>query len=165
MHIQGNGGHAAVVREVIVAIGGDWQEKFCFIAVGDNAARKREDSKLRSPSPTLIHPSAVVSESALVGEGTVIMAGAVVQANAVIGRHCIVNTCASVDHDCFVGDYAHIAPGAHLCGGVKVGEGALVGVGVGVPPCTEIPSWCIVKARKLEICFPKEKEKNGLKPA
>ena len=127
-----------------------------IIAVGDNAKRRQIALENEGTRPTilygiLIHRSAVVSPSAKIGTGTVIMAGAVVQANARIGKHCIINTCASVDHDCIVGDYAHIAPGAHLCGHVEVGEGALVGVGVGIAPMCKVPSWSLVKARRLEI--------------
>ena len=127
-----------------------------IIAVGDNAKRRQIALENEGARPqilygVLIHRSAVISPSAKIGTGTVIMAGAVVQAGARIGKHCIINTCASVDHDCIVGDYAHIAPGAHLCGHVEVGEGALVGVGVGIAPMCKVPSWSLVKARRLEI--------------
>lgn len=146
MRIIGDGGHAAVVRELPPQDG-------ILVAIGDNRARKRvvESEKGSGAFATLVHPTAWVSPTARIGEGTVIMAGAVVQARAVIGRHCIVNTGASVDHDCILLDYVHIAPGAHLCGTVTVGEGALVGVGVGIAPGTFIPAWSVVKARRLEI--------------
>lgn len=136
----GNGGH----RKVILEFGQN------VIAVGDNRDRKKESQGVCNFN-TLIHPRATVSPTARIGEGTVIMAGAVIQAGAVIGKHCIINTCASVDHDCVLENFVHIAPGAHLCGNVKVGEGTLVGVGVGIAPNTTIPSWSIVKARRLEI--------------
>ena len=167
MRIIGNGGHASVVREVYAAMQAHpdfrWIYDDCiFIAVGDNAVRKREAEAIavpmlaRIPNPfaTLIHPSAVVSSSATIGEGSVIMAGAVVQAGAEIGKHCILNSGCVVDHHCILRDYVHIAPGAHLCGGVEVGEGALVAVCVGVAPNTKIAAWSLVKARKIEIWYP-----------
>ena len=150
MRIIGDGGHAKVVREVISAMReapGD-----CFVAVGDNRARKREAEAQRDASfAILIHPTAHVSASAVIGPGSVIMAHAVVQPAARIGAHCIVNTGATVDHDCILGDYVHVAPGAHLCGGVQVGEGTLVGVGVGIAPLARIPAWSVVKAARLDI--------------
>lgn len=153
MRIVGSGGHASVVREVIDLNGAhQYVADWCFIAVGDNAARKRE-VKAHSPAvfPTLIHPRAIVSPLASVGAGSIVMAGAVVQPHARIGQHCIVNSGATVDHHAILGDYVHIAPGAHLCGNVHVGEGTLVGVGVGIAPGTKIPSWSLVKARGIKI--------------
>ena len=146
MKVIGDGGHAAVVRELPPAEG-------TLVAIGDNRARKRvvEAEKGSGPFATLIHPTAWVSPTARLGEGSVIMAGAIVQAGAVIGAHCIINTGASVDHHCIIEDFVHIAPGARLCGAVRVGEGTLVGVGVGIAPGAVIPAWSLVKARRLEI--------------
>ena len=151
MKIIGDGGHAAVVREIINPYEQD--RGYVFVAVGGNAERKKEAEKFPGYAifDTLIHPSAVVSPSATIGAGTVIMAGVVVQAYAQIGRHVILNTHCSVDHHAIIGDYVHIAPGAHLCGSVEVGEGALVGVGVGIAPGCKISAWSLVKAIKLEI--------------
>lgn len=146
----GDGGHAAVIRDLINArkrLDKSFiEDEGTIIAVGDNRARKREALAHKGSRFTyLVHPSATVASSALIGMGTVIMAGAVVQARAIIGMHCIINTGASVDHDCVVWDYVHIAPGAHLCGGVTVNQGALVGVGSGIEPGATIPAWSIVK--------------------
>lgn len=143
----GNGGHFAVCMEAAIFDASDGY----FIAIGDNASRKREAVDRDLPYVTIQHRHAIVSASARIGEGTVIMAGAVVQAGAIIGKHCIINTGATVDHHCVLEDFVHIAPGAHLCGNVRVGEGTLVGVGVGVAPNTTIPAWSICKARRLEI--------------
>ena len=152
MKIIGDGGHAAVINDLLKAVGSFYDEESIVIAVGDNRDRKREaEANGKANYPKLIHPRAWVSPRAHVFEGAVIMAGAIVQAEAFIGRFCIVNTGATVDHHCTVYDFAHIAPGAHLCGNVEVGEGALVGVGVGIAPGAKIPAWSIVKARRLEI--------------
>ena len=149
MKLIGDGGHARVIRAVI----GNAELEGTLIAIGDNAARKREvEANPDERYEILVAPSAYISSGVTVGAGTVIMPGAVVQVGARIGKHCIINTGATVDHDCVLGDYVHIAPGASLCGHVEVGEGTLVGVGVGIAPMCKIPAWCVVKARRLEIC-------------
>ena len=140
MPIHGNGGHAKVVRELTFNLRRGW-----IVAVGDNAARKREAARYTAFAIG-IHRTAVISPSASIGVGTVIMAGAIVQAGAVIGKHVILNTGCTVDHDCVVEDFAHIAPGVHLCGGVHIGEGALVGVGSCAVPKAKVAPWTLVKA-------------------
>ena len=149
MKIIGDGGHAKVVRSFIHRLAHSRVDGYAFIAVGDNASRKREALLAAAAGykfPVLIHPSAVVDKSAKIGEGTVIMALAVVQPDSVIGKHCILNTSCSVDHDCVLEDYVHIGPGAHLCGGVKVGEGTLCGVGSRAVPGAVIGSWGLLRA-------------------
>ena len=147
MKIIGGGGHAKVVREVIGRMGLILDDTYGFIAVGDNASRKRKAAQNEHLLyATLIDPSAVVSPSATVGYGTVIMAGVVVQAEAFIGKFVILNTGCSVDHESVVENFCHIGPGVSLCGDVIVGEGALVGVGACAVPGANIKAWSVVKA-------------------
>lgn len=149
MKIQGDGGHAAVIRDLLEALGLQYGPEYAIVAVGHNADRKHEAERLAKNHffpPALVHPSAVVSRSAGLGVGTVVMAGAVVQANARIGKHVILNSGCVVDHDCVVENYAHIGPGVTLCGGVHVGEGALLGVGSCAVPRAKVEAWALVKA-------------------
>ena len=148
MRVIGDGGHAAVVRELAAACG---VLHGMVVAIGDNRIRKREVGHHPGLYVPLIHPRAIVSPSAVVGAGSVIMAGAILGPHAYVGKHCIVNHGATVDHHCVLGDYVHIAPGAHLCGGVQVGEGTLVAVGVAIAPKAIIPAWSFLKTRRLEI--------------
>ena len=153
IHIQGDGGHAKVVKD---ALGdrGDELVGLAVIAVGDNKARKKEAARLAAEGYgfwTVISPLAHVSKDVHIGEGTVVMAGVIVQPGAWIGRHVILNTNCSVDHGCRIEDFAHIAPGVNLCGDVHVGEGALVGVGNGITPGAKIPAWSLVKPMRPEI--------------
>ena len=148
MRIIGDGGHARVIRAMMDGI----EFKGTIIAVGDNAARKKEaEAHAGDFFDILFGPGAFVAKGVSIGEGTVIMTGAVIQTGARIGKHCIINTGASVDHDCVLGDYVHVAPGAHLCGHVEVGEGALIGAGVCVAPMGKIPAWTLAKMRRLEL--------------
>ena len=153
MHIQGNGGHAKVVKDLLRELGwmAVWGPRKQFVAVGNNLARMNEAARLGGPFATLIHPRAIVSKHAVIGEGSVVMAGAVIQAGVEIGKHVIVNTGATVDHDCVIDDYAHIAPGVHLCGGVFVGEGALMGVGSCAIPKAHVREWSVVKAGEVVL--------------
>ena len=148
MKIIGDGGHAKVIRTLT-----EWDAFGKWIcAVGDNLARKREVERHPDYEWSIATSSTFLWKCDVeIGEGTVIMEGAVIQSGTRIGKHVIINTGATVDHDCVVEDYAHIAPGAHLCGDVHIGEGTLVGVGVGIAPGCQIPSWSLVKARRLEI--------------
>jgi sugar O-acyltransferase (sialic acid O-acetyltransferase NeuD family) len=111
------------------------------LGIGDNAARERCVTRLRSAGiaiATLVHPSATVARSAVVGEGSVIMAGAVVNPDADVGTGCIINTGAVVEHDCVVAPFAHLSPNAALGGGVHVGRRTHLGLGAVVLPLVRI---------------------------
>lgn len=118
-----------------------------IIAIGNNAARRQLEPKIRHPFGKAAHPSALVSQFVQgIGEGTVILHNAVVQINTLVGRHCIINTSANVDHDCVLGDFVHISPNATLCGNVTVGEGTHICASVTVIPGVTIGKWCVIGA-------------------
>ena len=128
--------------------------KHAFIALGDNAVRRRVSGQviaLGYELAPLIAPTAQVGRTAMVGPGAAVMHGAVVGAFAKVGAGAIINTSASVDHDCVIGEYAHIGPGSHLAGGVSVGPGAFLGVGVSVLPGVTIGENAIVGAGAVVI--------------
>lgn len=105
------------------------------VAIGDNAARRREALALpEGRLVSVVHPQASVSPHAQVAPGCFIGAQAVVAPRAALSVGVIVNHGAVVDHDCQIGAFAHIAPGASLAGGVRVGEGVLVGAGARLLP-------------------------------
>lgn len=120
-------------------------------AIGGASGRARRDylevfRRSGFGTPTLIHPSALVSSSAYAGDNCHILAGAVIGPMAVLGEACIVNTNASIDHECVLGAGVHIAPGATLCGCVAVGENTLVGAGSVVLPRIKIGADVIIGA-------------------
>ena len=103
-----------------------------FVAIGNNAVRKRITEELLSLGAnivTLIHPNAVVSKSAKIGKGVAIMAGAIINPYSEVLDGAIVNTCSSIDHDCLVGKYSHLAVGVHVAGTVKIGANCFLGAG------------------------------------
>lgn len=122
-----------------------------FIAIGDNAIRKRLVMRYqdRVRFATIIHESAIFSKRANVDEGCVVMEGAIVKVNSNLGKHVIVNTGASIDHDCNIGDFVHIAPQSTLCGGITVGEGTLVGANAIILPRVKVGAWCRIGAGSI----------------
>lgn len=149
MHGKSFFGYAVAGATPSILTGASAEKPPVLVAIGDNGARLRIASWLRSNGfefARAVHPQSQVGRGAIVGAGTVIMAGAVVNSDAVIGDNTIVNTGATVDHDCVVGDGVHLAPGTHLCGGVRVGAGAFLGAGTVVIPGIRVGANAIVGA-------------------
>lgn len=94
--------------------------------------------------PTIIAPTAYVSNHANIGAGTIVMHGAVVNAGAKVGNNCIINTRALIEHDAVVEDHCHISTGAILNGSVKVGAGSFVGSGCTVRDGITLGKQCVV---------------------
>lgn len=118
-----------------------------IVAVGNSDLRLELFDILRGlafQTPSIVHPSAVVSRGATVGQGVFVAAGAVINVGARIGDAAIVNTGARIDHDCQIGSGSHIAPGATLSGGVVVGERAWLGTGCSVRQGVKIGSSVLV---------------------
>lgn len=101
-----------------------------FIAIGDNHTRSKLFEKYENEGftiPTLVDPTAIVSESCRIGKGSVIMPGVVINADSEIGDCCIINTKAVVEHDNIIGNYVHISPATVLLGNVEVGDYTWIG--------------------------------------
>ena len=117
------------------------------VAIGDNAARRRESLALpKGQLVSVVHPQASVSPHAQVAPGCFIAAQAVVAPRASLALGAIVNHGAVVDHDCQIAAFAHIAPGATLAGGVSVGAGVLVGAGARLLPGVSVCAGATVGA-------------------
>ena len=99
-----------------------------FIAVGDNAVRRRIYAQLRGfDFPALIDPTAQVAPTTEFRHGTYVACEAVVSVGTEIGKFVIVNARAGIGHDSRVGDFANIAPGVSLSGHTTVGADAFLG--------------------------------------
>ena len=107
------------------------QESGFFIAIGDNALRKKIYDQLAQKKLfpfNAIHPSAVIDPAVVVAtNGVMIAAHVTINPLANIGTGAICNTGCIIEHECIVGDFSHIGPGAVLCGHVKVGHNSFVG--------------------------------------
>lgn len=99
--------------------------------------------------PTIIDPTAIISESAAIDEGVFVGKRAVINAEAKVGKMSIINTGAIIEHECKVGDFAHVAVGAVLCGQVSVGCSTIIGANATVLQCRNVPERCVVPAGSL----------------
>ncbi|MDO4394314.1 MAG: hypothetical protein Q4C80_07920 [Bacillota bacterium] len=85
-----------------------------IVAVGNEDIRKLWFAKLSQAgyvSPTLVHPSAIVSPKATVGAGSVICARAAISPGARIGAGCIISAGVAVARDDVIDDWTHIEVG------------------------------------------------------
>ncbi len=83
-------------------------------AVGDTALRMRWMNSLIKDGfliPTLIHPSAVVSNGAQIGGGSVICARATIGPNVEIGKGCIISSGATIDRNVVLPDWTYVECG------------------------------------------------------
>jgi UDP-perosamine 4-acetyltransferase len=120
-----------------------------FVAIGDNAARRRVAQRCAEAGLTLtaaVSRYAMLSRTAQLGAGAAILPGAVVNAATRIGIGSIVNTNASVDHDGSIGNYVHIAPGVAIGGNVTIGDLAMIGTGARVLPGITVGEGAVVGA-------------------
>ncbi|MBE0492585.1 MAG: acetyltransferase [Sulfurospirillum sp.] len=155
IYIYGASGHGLVVADIAKACGYEdiifvddadneylsfediKSEKNIPIAfgVGNNQIRAELFEKVKSnglKTPSLIHPSAVISPSAKIGDATIVMPNVVINAKATIGDSAILNSGCIVEHECVIEDFVHISPNVALGGAVKVGKFTHVGIGSNV---------------------------------
>ncbi|QVK20628.1 acetyltransferase [Mycoplasmatota bacterium] len=122
---------------------------YAFVAIGDNLLRMRYIKLLMECGyklPTLIHPTAVVSENTKIGEGTMICVNSVINTGTVIGQGCIINTSSSIDHCCKIGDGVHISPGVNIGGTVTIDNYSWICIGSNVSNDIKIGNHSIISA-------------------
>ena len=97
-------------------------------------------------TPTLVHPTAVISNTATLDSGTQVLAMANIAAEVRVGKACIINHRASIDHESTLGNGVHIAPGATLCGCVHLANNVFIGAGAIILPRLSIGENSIIGA-------------------
>ena len=107
------------------------------------------DSSIRWP--TLVDPSADVSEYVRLGRGVTVFPGSILTTQVEIGDFGLINVACTVSHDVTVGTGATVSPGTHLTGNVRVGEWSNIGAGVDVIPGVEIGDRAVIGAGSTVI--------------
>ena len=167
IYIYGASGHGLVVADVakscgyedIVFLDDDKSKGFLAFddikenrdyhiafGIGNNKIRENGFS-----TPTLIHPSSIISSSARIEEGTVVMPNVVVNAKAYIGKCVILNSSCVVEHESNIGDFVHISPKVAIAGDVKIGNFTHIGIGSSVIQCLEIGKNSIIGAGSVVV--------------
>lgn len=103
-----------------------------FVAIGNNKIRKHMVGLLQERGkelPSLIHPSAFISNYAKVGLGVLIAENVVIKISSRVGDGVVVNSNSIVGHDCIISDYSHVTPNCAIAGNVFIGELTWVGNG------------------------------------
>ena len=106
-----------------------------FIAIGDPSLREKYFNIVTQDGyaiPTLIHPTAIISDNAQIDDGSFINAGVIINAKAQLMTGCIINTGSIIDHEVSIGKFTHIAPGVSISGRTVVGNNSFVGTGTAV---------------------------------
>lgn len=100
--------------------------------VGDTSLRRKLAEKADAYDynfPSIIDPSAVISEFANIEPGVFVGKNAVINAGVQIGKHAIINTGSIVEHNCHIGAFTHVAVGATVCGDCNIDEDVFIGAG------------------------------------
>jgi sugar O-acyltransferase (sialic acid O-acetyltransferase NeuD family) len=144
-----------------------------IVAIGNNNTRLNIMNKINEFggfTPTLIHPSAVISPSAQIGKGVYIHANAciwtkvkiddycIISPNVVIAHHtnvgkaCLISTLSGVGASIKIEDLVFVGMGCTLITGLNVvGENSLIGAGAVVIKDTEKNSLYVgVPAKKIK---------------
>jgi acetyltransferase EpsM len=169
--IFGNGGHARVVRDALIASGraviacldrADEHRAHAYpgsvavVAVGDPRLRAAIVERITATFDGLrftiaVHPTAIVAQDVTIGPGSVVMAGAVLNPGVVVSAHAIVNTRAVLDHDTRVGAFASVGPGSLCAGGVTLEDHVQIGMGAILLPGTHVGRNTVVGAGSLVL--------------
>ena len=145
-----NGG----IRQAVIGIGFVEDKQ---VKLRNNVIEKAK--KIGFEFPTVIDPSAIVSNSASIGDGCFVGKNTVINSGVNIEEFCIINTGVIVEHDDYIGGGTHIAIGTLLSGEVSVGHQTLIGAGSTVIQCKKIGDNCIVGAGSIVLCDVKDNMK------
>lgn len=109
----------------------DIKGKMFLLSQGDMKIREKVTNKIKQLGgliPTLIHPTAIISQYAKVSEeGVVIGANCIVQADSVIKANAVLWDMALVCHQTTIGNYCFVGPKALVGAHMEVKDFAFIG--------------------------------------
>jgi len=94
--------------------------------------------------PTLVHPTAVISNNAKIGFGCCINPFVSVGPNVVIGNHVQIYGQALIGHGASLGDFVYVANNACIGAEVSLFEGSYLGTNCSIREFVEVGKWSIV---------------------
>lgn len=106
------------------------------VSVGSGELRRKIVAYLRQNRnisfPTIVSPSAEMSNSVILGEGSIIAAKSVLTVDIEIGDFFFCNLACTVGHDCRFDGYVTLNPGSNISGNVTLGECVTIGTGASI---------------------------------
>lgn len=108
--------------------------------IGEPRVRARIAPSLRGlEHPTLVHPSAVLSQRRVELHGGVVLCAHVsVQNHVTVEPHVHVNQNVTIGHDVHIGSCSVVSPLVAISGNVHIGEAVLIGAGAAILPGVHI---------------------------
>lgn len=125
-----------------------------FVAIGNNAKRKKWFDKLKDRGLSLINvidKSALVSQAATIGEGSFIGKLAILNNGCSVSDNCVINTRALIEHGCQIASHVNVSTNATLNGDVICKEGSFIGSGSVVNGQVTIEEWALVGSGAVVI--------------
>jgi sugar O-acyltransferase (sialic acid O-acetyltransferase NeuD family) len=110
----------------------DFLDKNFIVAVGNNKIRQNMCCKINKNgghTPSLIHPTAVISPSAEIGNGVYIQAMAYIWTNVKINDYCIISPNVVIAHHSNIGEACLISTGTVVGASIKIKEKSFLGIG------------------------------------
>lgn len=108
------------------------KNKQFIVAIGNNKVRNEimtRINKLGGSTPTLIHPTAVISPSATIGKGVYIQANAYIWTKVRINDFCIISPGAVIAHHSSIGDACLISSQATVGASITIEKEVFIGMG------------------------------------
>lgn len=104
-----------------------------LLTMGDNLIRTEMAEKIRSKegqTPSVIHPTAVISRFAKIAEGVVVSPFTYIQADSKIGKDTVILSGVNISHNNSIGEGCFLAGGSTIGAYTRVGNYVFVGQGV-----------------------------------
>jgi sugar O-acyltransferase (sialic acid O-acetyltransferase NeuD family) len=125
------------------------------IALGEINIRKKVVSILMEAGfekfPSIIDPSAVISNTSIVENGVIVFPNCVISMNVKLRSFCNINVGSTISHRSIIGNYSNICPHVTVCGDATVDEDVFVGAGAVINDHVSIGRGAIIGSGSVVI--------------